>query len=302
MKETSSSVTPVIAQSPVPAFVMMLQYLFHQGNKTTDECTLFRENISRLHKENLNLASEKSRLEKIVIQLQSKIELLMLENETEKFEKLVAVAGQESNCSAEVQVGQEAVHVQDVTPRETLKRFIEVFLKKATPECNKGRALLLAVRSNDLAMTSALIATGTDVNTEDALGWNRTPLHWAAIQNYLDIAQVLLDGGANIESRETGIYNLYTPLHEASKHGHLSMCRLLLDAKAEPNSKDGAGSTPLHTAARNGHLAVVKLLVERGATVSAKDNWGSTARDRALKFSHKDVDTWLSDFAFRDGL
>jgi ankyrin repeat protein len=60
-----------------------------------------------------------------------------------------------------------------------------------------------------------------------------------------------------------------TALHKAAEKGHLAVARLLLDRGANPDTRDeGDNATAMHFAAESGHLDIVKLLVERGADVN----------------------------------
>jgi ankyrin repeat protein len=57
----------------------------------------------------------------------------------------------------------------------------------------------------------------------------------------------------------------WTPLLYAAENGHEAVVKLLLEQGAELETKDLDGRTPLSRAVENGHEAVVKLLVEKGA-------------------------------------
>jgi ankyrin repeat protein len=65
------------------------------------------------------------------------------------------------------------------------------------------------------------------------------------------------------------------PLSWAAERGHVDTVKLLLERGAEVDSKDNDGRTPLSWAARRPE-AVVKLLLERGAELDSKDNYGRT--------------------------
>lgn len=61
-----------------------------------------------------------------------------------------------------------------------------------------------------------------------------------------------------------------SPLHVAAKWGKTNMVALLLEKGANIESKTRDGLTPLHCAARSGHEQVVDMLLERGAPISSK--------------------------------
>jgi hypothetical protein len=79
------------------------------------------------------------------------------------------------------------------------------------------------------------------------------------------------------------------PLHLAAERGYKDIAEVLLDNGAEINAKNLLGRTPLHIAARYGQKAVLELLLVRGADASAKDNDGNTPLDAALMTGYQDV-------------
>jgi len=77
-----------------------------------------------------------------------------------------------------------------------------------------------------------------------------------------------------------------TALHVASRNGHFAIVKVLLDAGADIDSRDSGGGTPLHDACIHGRLVVVKELVRRGADIYPKDNDGETPFDFAGNYIH----------------
>jgi len=74
-----------------------------------------------------------------------------------------------------------------------------------------------AVLNRKYDICKKLLELGADVNFQDDTGM--TPLHYAARKGLSEIAKLLIDNGANIDSVE--ILNNATPLHLACKTGHL---------------------------------------------------------------------------------
>ncbi|MCE9553204.1 MAG: ankyrin repeat domain-containing protein [Planctomycetes bacterium] len=71
--------------------------------------------------------------------------------------------------------------------------------------------------------------------------------------------------------------NLNTTLiHAASYDGEADIAELLIQLGADVNARETNGRTPLHHAAYNGHLDVIDVLVRNGADLVAKDNSGMT--------------------------
>ncbi|CAM9095900.1 unnamed protein product, partial [Hapterophycus canaliculatus] len=79
-----------------------------------------------------------------------------------------------------------------------------------------------------------------DINAPDvALGC--TALHWAAITNRVDFIRLLLDNGANVESRD---HAGRTPLLSCCAFGAVDAAVLLLQRNADRNAEDARGNGP----------------------------------------------------------
>jgi uncharacterized protein len=83
---------------------------------------------------------------------------------------------------------------------------------------------------NAPAAVAMLLEAGADPN--DASGGERpeTPLHWAASTDDVDVAVVLIDGGADLESPGGSIG---TPLDNAIGYGCWNVARLMVDRGAK---------------------------------------------------------------------
>jgi len=132
-----------------------------------------------------------------------------------------------------------------------------------------------------------------DVNAENKQGW--TLLHQAAAVGSIDLAQLLLDRGANVDAKG-GKKCGYTPLHVASmtrNAGGFETVRLLLDQGADVNTPgEGTGFTALHNACEKDDSRVAGLLLDRGADVEAKTKWNDTPLLLACQKGRLEV-VWL---------
>ncbi|CAD5221859.1 unnamed protein product [Bursaphelenchus xylophilus] len=95
-------------------------------------------------------------------------------------------------------------------------------------------------------------------------------LHWAAINNRLDVARLLIERGAPVNA--IGGVLSSTPLHWAARHGHHSIIALLIQNGADPEIKDGEGFMALHIASQFGSTPVVAYLVASGQSPNALDS------------------------------
>lgn len=89
-----------------------------------------------------------------------------------------------------------------------------------------------------------------------------TPLHFAANHGRIDIAQLLVVKGAEVNAKAL---NLSTPLHHAAEHGFRNIVYFLLANGANINDQTARGDTALHMATMFGHVETVKLLLQLGA-------------------------------------
>ena len=139
-----------------------------------------------------------------------------------------------------------------------------------------GRArstpLHLAAEAGNEEIAQLLLDRGAEVDRKDRFG--RTPLYSAAqfgMEEHCRVAELLIRRWADVRARtQFG----RTPLHAAAGQGSEKMALLLLAHGALVDDRNDWGETPLHKAAANGHVAVVALLLRKGADVDAKDRMG----------------------------
>jgi len=142
-----------------------------------------------------------------------------------------------------------------------------------------------AVEKKDRAAVRQLVGQRADVNAPQPDGM--TALHWAAYQDDLETAALLVRAGASVKT--TNRYGV-TSLSLACTNGNAAMVDLLLGAGADANAALPGGETPLMTAARVGSIGAVKALLARGADVRGKDaRRGQDALMWAAAEGHADV-------------
>jgi len=166
----------------------------------------------------------------------------------------------------------------------------------AHPE-NGVTPLMGAIESGSLESVRALLQAGADPNLPDKM--RRKPLQVAGNFRRTEIAVVLLNAGARIDSTSLAAATLAAPLElvqallaagaqpnaanghalqEATRGCYRSertdVIRALLDAGADPNL--GNDMKPLHRAASLCDSAVVRMLLGRGADPNAREINGGT--------------------------
>ena len=105
-----------------------------------------------------------------------------------------------------------------------------------------------------------------------------TALFRACWKGHRDVVELLLDHGADIETRT--FYNSETLLMITCIYGHASTTKLLLDRGCAINAVDNNGNTALHWAITNS-MECVKELLTYGADTSIKNKDGETPLDKA---------------------
>ncbi|XP_052064868.1 palmitoyltransferase ZDHHC17-like [Mytilus californianus] len=136
----------------------------------------------------------------------------------------------------------------------------------------RNYGIVKAVQYGAFGRVQELVEGGYDVNEMDKE--NVSLLHWASINNRIDIIRYLIDKGAVVD-RFGGDLNS-TSLHWATRQGHLSTVVLLMSYGADPTILDGEGCRCIHLAAQFGHTAIVAYLIAKGNDVDMIDKNGMT--------------------------
>ena len=129
-----------------------------------------------------------------------------------------------------------------------------------------------------------LLEAGADTETRSSR--NKTALYMATSRGCADIVRQLISHGAdlNAECEDLGMYYnvvMWTPLHGALRNGIPLIARMLLEHGANPNAPDNLDRTALHLASSLGQIADIKLLLEHGANVDVRDKDGYTPLHKA---------------------
>jgi len=207
---------------------------------------------------------------------------------------------------------QRLITVQDRTSRtlsgkwtapSSVKPVHEVTTLMARQQQRKAavRSFLEACTQNKANVVATYIEEGVSPDTchDDGI----SALHKAVEHGHLELVQVLLDGGAQVDigvkmpdGGSTTARNWTcgdTPLHRACASGHLEVARCLVEAKADIQKRNGNAQLPVHYAARSGELSILQDLVTSGAEINFSDSSKRHVLHEAAAGGHLKVCEWL---------
>ena len=171
-----------------------------------------------------------------------------------------------------------------------VKTLIALGFDPNSPSEKLVPALIVAIQADAIKTAKLLIhdpRTRLEVENSDG----ETPLMLAAIRNQLDIAELLIARGAEVNRPG------WSPLHYAASHGHIAMMRLLLDKSAYIDAESPDGNTPLMMAAYYSKSPLaVKLLLEEGADPTVTNKNGNTAQELAQSANQAQSAAYIQAF------
>jgi len=132
--------------------------------------------------------------------------------------------------------------------------------------------LYYAVDKNNLELTKALVKRGVNVDYQSSKG--KTPIRIALATNKLDIAQVLLDAGADINIRD---HDNMHGLLKATENDHDEAVIFAISHKANLDYQIEGGKTALMLAVQKKNTIIIKALLEAGANTAIQNTSGKTA-------------------------
>jgi hypothetical protein len=163
-----------------------------------------------------------------------------------------------------------------------VNHFFELWNPRMPLASSESTPLITALKNGTDAAVLGLVSMGADVNISQE---TRSPLQTALIfMRSLDIVRLLLDAGADIESKNR---EGDTPLNAASiMQSDLAIVNELIDRKANVKAVGNYGNTPLHYAVQRVDFAdievlanIIRRLIYEGADVNALNLLGKTPMD-----------------------
>ncbi|BAT94187.1 E3 ubiquitin-protein [Vigna angularis] len=122
-----------------------------------------------------------------------------------------------------------------------------------------GERLVSAARDGDLVEAKMLLNCNPCLAKYSTFGGLNSPLHFAAAKGHNEIVALLLENGADVNSRN---YCGQTALMQACRYGHWEVVQTLLLFRCNVLRADYlSGRTALHFAAVHGHVRCIRLVV-----------------------------------------
>jgi ankyrin repeat protein len=166
------------------------------------------------------------------------------------------------------------------------------------------------------ASVAALIEAGADVDARFAGAHTETPLHWAASSDDVEVLDVLVAAGADLEA-PGAVIGGGTPLADAVAFGQWNAARRLVEhgarttlwqaaalglvdcvedlLAADPPRAGDDVTNAFWCACHGGQRATAEILLERGADLDWVGHDGLTPLDAARRSGAEEVVTWLRE-------
>lgn len=192
-------------------------------------------------------------------------------------------------CLSSLAIAQTADQIADFTKAAKFDDVSEVqSLIKAGVSPNaldpKGNPMLIiAIRDKSFKVTDLLLANqATNVNLTNQSGENA--LMMAAFDGQLALVKTLV-----IEKKAAVNKLGWAPIHYAATNGHLEIAQFLMANGAQVNALSPSETTPLMMSVGSGNDQLIKYLLDNGADLRMRNHEGYTAIDVAQLFGKDDI-------------
>jgi ankyrin len=186
--------------------------------------------------------------------------------------------------------------IQDYFSKKPLDDIMAPYMEDICSVYEIGETLLHQfAMTNNLELTTMLLERGANIETRTAL--KMTALHYAISKAAsIPMIQLLLDFGANIMAQAD---RLESAMSLAASCGSTEVVKLVMEAMkavgGEVFAPDISGYTPLHRAAMTGSTETIRILLENGADPLEKGSPGGTALHSAILSGNIDAVSLLID-------
>ena len=165
---------------------------------------------------------------------------------------------------------------------------------EATDPAFKQTALIVAVRENHPDVVKLLIDRHADVNLKTRVGITPPFILPNSVPGF-GHGIGIVRGGSPDRGRRSPTPGGMSPLQYAARDGRLQIAQMLVAAGADVNSREANDITPLLSAIANNHVDVARFLIDHGADVNVSDWYGRTPIWSAVEVRNMDKDNATFD-------
>jgi len=174
----------------------------------------------------------------------------------------------------------KAAKFDDVSEAQSL---IKAGVNPNTLDPKGSPMLILAIRDKSLKVTDLLLANPlTNVNMTNKSGENALML--AAFDGQLALVKTLV-----VEKKAAVNKTGWAPIHYAATNGHLEIAQFLMANGAQVNALSPSETTPLMMSVMSGNDQLIKYLLDNGADLRMRNHEGYTAIDVAQLFGKDNI-------------
>jgi serine/threonine-protein phosphatase 6 regulatory ankyrin repeat subunit A/serine/threonine-protein phosphatase 6 regulatory ankyrin repeat subunit B len=180
--------------------------------------------------------------------------------------------------------GMTALHVALCNSREETAKSLLSIPGTNHPDQYGYTCLHWAAKAGLATMLGNILTDGVDIEAlpsppADSDWFGGTALGWASSNGETEAVKVLLELGANVNTPDPS--DQKSAVHMATRNDHVDIVQLLIQHGANIEHRNIWGSTPLLVAAKNSSLKSMTMLLKAGAKF-CKDNDGWSAWDYAV--------------------
>lgn len=139
---------------------------------------------------------------------------------------------------------------------DTISALLKQGERPDTQDAIGWTPLMVAAAENHIDIVNLMLEYGANVNIENT--WGRTALHFASRYGFTDIVTTLVKNGAIVNANND--HSRQPPLFSAIKHNHKDVVQVLLEHGADMESKNGENLTPLKYAEKLRKSEIAKIL------------------------------------------
>ena len=238
-----------------------------------------------------------------------------------------AAIGSKAAVSLLIEYGADiqAQTIQEVTPIQHAASWGQEVMVDYLVSCGATKGILCAAALGDIESVRAFLQQDPQaVHIEQG---QITPLKWATYCGHADVAELLIEYGADVEDKALAL--IYWPvkynhvdtaevllehgitesldqktkthlLGIAAYHGYVDMVKLLCSYNLHVDDKV-QGSTPLHAAAFSGDVPTVEYILNHiRDDIYNQNNQGHTPMDIAKQMGYDEIVTFLQGYAARE--